>query len=135
VSDGISGIDLSSGGHVWVWQPRVRVRKNLRTTGVAGAFTLLTCLGERPGKICGPDGGPAWLWAATDGDLNSLEAAIQEACDAAIPLAWMDDQGHSGSQLVLLEYQRHGERVRDAIGHTTVAQRYVLTFQENAGAF
>jgi hypothetical protein len=126
----IGGIDISSGGHVWIWSSPSVVRKDTVSAGVRGAYGMVTAVAPRRGVIAGRDGGEAVLRAESDAALTSIEEAIEEAIRSGAELSWSDDQGRSGSALVLLEYRRQGPRRHTA---SQVWQYYTLLFQEMNG--
>ncbi len=125
---------LGSGGHVWIWEPRNRFEKVIELTGATGAFSQVTCQGSRNARIAGRGGvganGHALLVADDDGSLSALESGIEVLVDSGQECNWNDDQGHLGTQLVLVKYARQGHRIYSG-GH--VWQYYTLDVRENSG--
>jgi len=128
---------FSSGGHVWSWGEKIRARKVLHAPGVKGAAEILIHAGERPLVIAGRDGAALLkatgeTKAAADAAMGALESAIEALCDSGSEYPWEDDQGHTGTALVLHGYQRMGRRQYFAAG-LVVWQRYRVTGAELNG--
>jgi len=119
MAENVNGSDLfGSGGHVWRWAEPQRTRKLIGSAGLRGAWHDLVSAGGLPLTIEGLDGRPAVLRAASaasralaDTAMDALESAIETLVAGGGEYAWEDDQGHSGSRLVLLSYRRAGRRL------------------------
>ncbi|MDD4891362.1 MAG: hypothetical protein PHU85_15685 [Phycisphaerae bacterium] len=143
MSEHIDNLDLlGSGGHVWLWDDRVREQKVVGSAGIVGAYSMITSLGERAGRIAGKNGARAVLKATgaskavADAALNVIEAAIEAYCDLGTEVEWEDDQAHTGTALVLVSYRRIGGRLYGASGASVaVWQFYELILRENNGSW
>jgi len=141
MAENIGGNDLlSTGGHRWVWSPRAQSAKVLATAGIDGAARNVIHNGPRGFTIAGAGGEPAILKASdnsramADLALAALEWVIEDLIAAGTPVAWEDDQGHTGTALVLTSYDRQGERLYGS-GGLIVWQMYVLRGVELLGGF
>ncbi len=124
---------LDSGGHVWLWGERRQAAKVLSTPGVAGESRSVLGNHGRPFEIVGRMGGKPILTAtgtsrsSADDALNAVEADIDALVESGQAVAWEDDKGRSGTNLVLTsfipdnnrQYAEHGDGVK-AIEHYTL---------------
>jgi hypothetical protein len=150
MAEGInSTTPFASGGHVWVWQPRKRVDKRIIAAGTAGEGRMVTHLGGKQAIICGRPGpgpggggsgvagGPALLCAsdanraAADTAMNALESAIEALADSGAAYAYEDDQGHTGTHLVVLDYRRVGPRQYGVMGSAHECWQYYTAIVED----
>ena len=131
MSENINGSDmLSSGGHQWMWQDIPRAEKVLATAGCKGVFSYVVSAGGRSGVIVGQLRGTGGSLAASHGALTTLEDALEALTLSGRQLGWEDDQGRSGSYLVVVRYRRMGPRGHNS-GGTAVWQRYALEVRDN----
>jgi len=127
MAENVNGSDLfGSGGHTWSWgSPRV-TEKVLGTAGTTGEAGIRTNVGSAPVRIAGV------LKAANNAALTTIEAAIEQLKADRTVCAWEDDQGNSGSALVIVDYARQGSRLYAADG-AQVWQRYACLAEERHG--
>ena len=141
MAENVNGEDLfGSGGHVWVWGEPPQVDKVLRTPGIIGAMNIKLLSGEWPVAIRGRNGGPALLRAGgatradADAAMTALEDAIELLRETAAECTWEDDQGHTGSALVIKSFSRSGPRRYGREGTDwTCWQYYVCSMVELTG--
>ena len=131
---------LSSGGHKWLWGPPNVIRKRLGAAAIVGEYSMVTSEGARGGRIVGRDGGNALLSATgatralADAALNVLADALEALEQAGDEVAWEDDEGRSGTALVVTEYAADGTRQYGTnSGGWTAWQPYALAFLEMNG--
>lgn len=125
---------FATGGHRWTWGRRPRPRKVVTTTRASGAAAVTFAAGGRPGRIRGRLIGTGETRAEADTALDALEAAIEALADTGLAQSWTDDQGHSGDQLVVLDYVRRGRRTYTHTGATFGAwQTFEVPVLELAG--
>ncbi len=121
---------FASGGHVWQWEAEAIAPKTLRTVGTTGAARMVLNVGERAAVIAGRGGGPAVLKAsgssraAADAALSVLEDAITALRRSGQAVPWEDDQGHTGTLLVIDDYRPAGPRVYGQAGGTWFAWQF-----------
>ncbi len=143
MAEHINGYDLlSSGGHLWLWDGPQRTRKSVGSAGLVGEYSMVTAVGPRPGRIVGKGGAPALLTAsggsrgAADSAINAIENSFALLIATGAESHWEDDQGHSGSGLVLTAYQPAGPRSYGRSGGQWEAwQEYTLSFEEMYGGW
>ncbi len=115
---------FSSGNSTWNWEsPRV-AEKVLTAAGADGAFSFKVSGLPRRCKITG------MLQAATIAALRTLEGVIEAYAEARTELAWEDDEGRSGSNLVVESYNRVGPRLYHS-GGVKVWQYFVVMVRDN----
>jgi hypothetical protein len=132
---------LLPGGHTWLWAEPALAAKELTTIGTTGAARTVLGRGARRGVLCGRDGGPAVVRLsgadrdAADQALSDAEAVVDAWIASGEEVAWEDDQGHSGSFLVIEGYQRVGPRRygQRGDGNVTAWQSYTLRVADLAG--
>jgi len=101
---------LASGGHRWQWGPQVQAASRVGTMGVDGAWRMVHHNGARPGRVAGNRGGPAIMQAsganqaAVDATLDGYVSAIETLRRAGTEVAWEDDQGRTGTALVVTRF-------------------------------
>ena len=142
MSENVGGSDIfGSGGHIWLWGPRLARAKTIRSVGISGAARFSLGNFERPFQIRGK-GGPALLKAsgaskaAADTALNALWDAIEQLKDDGTISSWEDDQGRSGDALVITELIPAARRLYGKTGDTHYAwQHYLCSGVELEGAF
>jgi len=118
MAENVNGQDLfGSGGHQWKWSEQERFAKRLVTAGCQGEGLMLVALAGMSGVIEGRnDGEPAVLKAsaaskaAADAAMNALEAPIRALRSTAAVVAYEDDTGAGGNNLILEDYVRVGGR-------------------------
>jgi len=140
MAENINGSDLlGSGGHVWRWGPKNITAKGINPAGIAGEFSMVTALGARSCTVTGKRG-EALLTAAgaskaaVDAALNALENAIIALETTGEECTWEDDQGRTGTALVITGYVKGAREYQQ--GATWAAwQHYTLGMKENDGAF
>ena len=127
------GTPLSSGGHQWTWGDPGIVRKEVGSAALVGAYAMNVSIGARRGRIAGKDGAPGLLTATgasralADAALNAIEAVIETLMAAGDEYSWEDDQGHSGTALQIVAFDRQGPRHYNTAGALyTVWQYYTL---------
>ena len=140
--ENIDGNDLlASGGHQWSWDGPAAVRKELVTAGVRGAWSYVTAVGARAGRVIGLGGrGPALLTATeasravADSTLDAIEGHIEGLVESGEAVAYEDDAAHTGVRLVLTSYRRLGPRIYGQVGAQVSAwQYYVLEVRDLDG--
>ena len=115
---------LGSGGHRWDWSSPEVFGKKLITAGCRGADYHRTAVGSARVVISGV------LKAASDAALKALRAPIVALKLSRQAVAWTDDQGNSGSRLVITDFMP--ERRQYGPGGV-VWQRYVIIAEEADG--
>jgi len=147
MAENIGGADLfGSGGHAWRWGRAPVGAKEFTAVGLTGAGRIALFTGAQPCVISGGDGaaggeGPAVLKAsgaskaAADAALDALEAEIETLRRSGEEKTWEDDCGRSGSNLVVVGYERVGGRRYATVGSTVYLwQFYRCTLAELAAA-
>lgn len=133
---------LASGGHVWQWQQFETTVKTVGSVAILGEYGMVTSIKGRPGRIVARNGGPALLTgsgassSAADAALTAIENAIELLIAYGAEVSWEDDQGHSGTALFLMGYDRVGPRSYGISGGAWQAwQGYYLRFRELNGGW
>ncbi len=139
--ENINGVTswLASGGHEWFWSGVIKRNKSVPSAGLKGEFYSVMSVGARQGLITGRrQRGKAIMKvtgqasrAACDAALGAIDAEIEALEESGTPVAWQDDRGRTGSQLVIDEYSP-GVREYAADG-TEAWQFYTLTVKELTG--
>jgi hypothetical protein len=133
MSEHINNQDLlGSGGHTWVWEGPAVNRKTITSPGTRGGAGMVINVEPRPGRVQGADGRPAFLLGAPESALRASETAIETLYASGAAVAWEDDNGRSGSSLILTGYRPVGERIT-ALGGGEVWQMYYLDVLEMDG--
>jgi hypothetical protein len=144
MSEHIGDITWGYGGHVWLWQGQQLAQKSVMTAGIIGAWSMVTAAGPRFAQIAGKEGYAilgAYGYATkalADAAVNASEKLFEDLALSGQEVAWEDDQGHTGTALVVVAYQRFGPRLYQACADGacwTVWQRCVVTVMENNGGF
>jgi len=122
----VGGNDIfGSGGHRWAWgSPRTH-EKVLVTTGTIGGVGIPTATGPCPVRITGI------LKAASNAEMLTLRQAIEALCSERTPSAWVDDQGNTGTALVLERFVPGRREVAASGG--AIWQRYTVEATERTG--
>lgn len=128
MAENVNGLDLfGSGGHRWAWGPPAVTEKKLGTAGTIGEAGIRTHVGSATVRVAGV------LKAADNAALTALEQAIEQLAADRTACTWEDDIGNTGEAMVVVEYQRSGQR---QYGTGTVWQFYTVTAEErHAGPF
>jgi len=101
---------FSSGGHRWLWAAQPLAEKRIGVVGTEGEGRIVTHLGARPGVVRGILKATGETRAEADTALDVLEAVLEALKKSGDESAWEDDQGHTGSNLVVADYVRQGGR-------------------------
>ena len=123
----VGGNDIfGSGGHRWEWRSPRTHEKVLVTTGTIGGVGIPTATGPCAVRITGV------LKAASNAAMKTLRQAIETLCAERTPSAYVDDQGNTGTGLVLERFIP-GKRVVAADLTGTVWLYYTVDGSERTG--